>query len=285
MLPEHAPFTSDQRRALDLLLAGFDPVQRGWLSGFLAAPGSPVIAAALPVPAGKLMVLYGTESGNSEVLADRTVKAAKKRGFQAVMKNMSEVSPADLAKAPNLLVIVSTWGDGEPPETAISFYTELMAFQESLAGLRYSVCALGDTSYEKFCQTGKDIDAHLEGLGAVRISNRQDCDIDFEDSYLVWLEDSLSVLTPVSSAAPVAYATAVELPAKEYGKKNPFLAETIDSVILNGVGSSKETLHLEFSLAASGLSYEPGDALAVIPVNSPDAVKAIIQAARLTGNE
>ena len=285
MLPEHAPFTTDQRTALDLLLHGLDPVQRGWLSGFLAA-GAPAASAAAPakVPSAKLTVLYGTESGNSESLADRTVKEAKKRGFQAVMKNMSEISPADLAKAANLLVIVSTWGDGEPPETAISFYKEFMTADLALSGVRYSVCALGDTSYEKFCQTGKDLDARFEALGAVRIFNRQDCDVDYEDSYAGWLEGSLSALAP-ASAALVSFVAPVVVPTVEYGKKNPFPAETIDSVLLNGEGSAKETLHLEFSLAESGLSYEPGDALAVIPVNAPDVVKAVIQAAKLTGNE
>jgi sulfite reductase (NADPH) flavoprotein alpha-component len=285
MLPEHAPFTIDQRTALNSLLHGLDPVQRGWLSGFLAA-GAPASAAAVPakVSAGKLTVLYGTESGNCESLADRTVKEAKKRGFQAVMKNMSEISPADLVKAANLLVIVSTWGDGEPPETAISFYKEFMTADLALSGVRYSVCALGDTSYEKFCQTGKDLDARFEALGAVRVSNRQDCDVDYEESYTGWLESSLAALAP-ASAAPVSFVAPVAVPTVEYGKKNPFPAETLDTVLLNGEGSAKETLHLEFSLAASGLSYEPGDALAVIPVNAPDVVKAIIQAAKLTGNE
>ncbi|MES2923957.1 MAG: assimilatory sulfite reductase (NADPH) flavoprotein subunit [Verrucomicrobiota bacterium] len=285
MLPEHAPFTSDQRQALESLLAGLDPVQRGWLSGFLAASGVPAaVAAPAPAAAGKLTVLYGTESGNSETLADRTVKAAKKRGFQAVMKNMSEISPADLAKATNLLVIVSTWGDGDAPETAVPFYKEFMSSEISLSGVRYSVCALGDTAYERFCQIGKDFDARLEGFGASRVFARQDCDVDYEESYAAWLESSLSALAP-ASAAPVAVAGPTAVPATEYGKKNPFPAETIDTVVLNGEGSSKETLHLEFSLAGSGLSYEPGDALAVLPVNAPDVVKAIIQAAKLTGNE
>ncbi len=284
MLPEHAPFTSDQRKALDSLFFSLDAVQRGWLSGYLAASGSPAVAAPAAAVAGKLTVLYGTESGNSEVLADRTVKAAKKRGFQAVMKNMSEISSADLVKATNLLVIVSTWGDGDPPESAVAFYKEFMSAEISLSNVCFSVCALGDTSYEKFCQTGKDIDARLEGLGAARISARQDCDLDYEEAYATWLEGSLSALAP-ATAAVVGLAAPALAPVSEYGKKNPFPAETIDTVILNGEGSSKETLHLEFSLAASGLSYEPGDALAVIPLNAPDVVKSIIQAAKLTGNE
>jgi sulfite reductase (NADPH) flavoprotein alpha-component len=285
MLPEHAPFNSDQRRALDSLLSTLNPVQSGWLSGFLAASGAPAAAAtSVPAVAGKLTVLYGTESGNSEMLADRTVKAAKKRGFQAVMKNMSEIAPADLAKAANLLVIVSTWGDGEPPETAVSFFKEFMSSELSLSNVRYSVCALGDTAYEKFCQIGKDFDARLEAFGASRISARQDCDVDYEDSYVSWLDNSLTALAPETTPA-VAFITPAPVSAVEFGKKNPFPAEAIDTVVLNGEGSAKETLHLEFSLAGSGLSYEPGDSLAVLPVNAPDVVRAIIQAAKLTGNE
>ena len=159
-----------------------------------------------------------------------------------------------------------------------------MNSQLSLANVRYSVCGLGDTAYEKFCQIGKDFDAKLETFGASRASTRQDCDVDYEDSYVSWLEDTLTALAP--AASPVAFvAPKVTTDLVEYGKKNPFAAETLENIILNGEGSSKETIHVEFSLAGSGLSYEPGDALAVLPVNAPDVVKAIIQAAKLTGNE
>lgn len=282
MLPEHAPFTPDQRIAIDALVSGLDPVQRGWLSGFLAASGTAAPASA-PAAATKLTVLYGTESGNSEVLADRTAKEAKKRGFQAVVKSMADTRAADLAKATNLLVIVSTWGDGEPPEGATAFYKEFMAAELSLSGLSYSVCALGDTSYEKFCQTGKDIDARLETFGAKRISARKDCDVDYEESWSTWLEATLS------SIAPQVSATVVDAPAAgavvEYGKKNPFPSEVLENSLLNGEGSAKETIHLGLSLEGSGLSYEPGDALAVIPVNAPDVVQAVLNAAKLKGTE
>lgn len=286
MLPEYAPFTPDQRTALDSLLASLDPVQRGWLSGYLAAPASAgaVVASGAPASSGKLVVLYGTESGNSEVLADRTVKTAKKRGFQAVMKNMAEISPDDLAKVTNLLVIVSTWGDGEPPETAVSFYKEFMSKDLDLKNVQFSVCSLGDTAYEKFCQIGKDVDARLEALGAKRVSPRVDCDVDYEELYTTWSEASLVALAPTASV-PVSFVAPAAAPAIEYGKKNPFPSETLENILLNGEGSAKETIHLEFSLAGSGLAYEPGDALAVVPVNAPDIVKDLIQAAKLTGTE
>ncbi|MGC4016998.1 MAG: assimilatory sulfite reductase (NADPH) flavoprotein subunit [Luteolibacter sp.] len=287
MLPEHAPFTPDQRRALEAVLSGLDPVQRGWLSGFLAATGTAAApSATAPAAATKLTVLYGTESGNSEVLADRTAKEAKKRGFQAAVKNMSDISAADLAKAGNLLVIVSTWGDGEPPESATTFYKEFMGASLALKDVSFSVCALGDTSYDKFCQTGKDFDTKLEALGAKRVTPRTDCDVDYEENYAAWLNNALSALAP-TAPSPVAAAATPAAPGAlvEYGKKNPFPSEVAESLILNGEGSAKETLHIELSLDGSGLVYEPGDALAVLPVNAPDVVQAVLQAAKLTGTE
>ncbi|MBK1882982.1 assimilatory sulfite reductase (NADPH) flavoprotein subunit [Luteolibacter pohnpeiensis] len=289
MLPEHAPLTPDQRKSLDAILSALDPIQKSWLSGYLAASGSQAAAkpSAGPVKAGKLIVLYGTESGNSEELAARAVKEAKKRGFQAVMKNMSEISPADLVKTSQLLVVVSTWGDGDPPESAAGFYQEFMQGEYSLSSVRFSVCALGDTSYEKFCQIGKDVDARLEKCGAARVAPRQDCDVDYEADFSTWLDASLKALAPteVSIAAPADFSEPVPASTVEYGKKNPFPAEVLDNLLLNGEGTSKETIHIEFSLEGSGLHYEPGDALGVIPINAPDVVQAVLDAAKLTGEE
>lgn len=282
MLPDSSPFSPDQRKALDSLLAGFDALQRGWLSGFLAA-GAAVPAAAAPVSAGKLTVLYGTESGNAESLADRAVKDAKKKGFKAVMKNMADISPADLSKEENLLVIVSTWGDGDAPETAVAFHKQFMAADLKLDGVKFSVCGLGDTSYEKFCEIGKQFDARLEELGGKRVAQRADCDVDYEESFTGWFAAAITALAPTSVvvAAPVA-AVAV---SDEFGKKNPFPSEVIDNVLLNGEGSAKETIHVELSLEGSGMSYEPGDALAVQPTNCPNMVKDILAAAKLKGTE
>ena len=284
MLPDSSPFSSDQRKALDSLLAGFDALQRGWLSGFLAAGAVAPVQAVAPVAAGKLTVLYGTESGNSEQLADRAVKEAKKRGFKAVMKNMSDLAPADLAKTENLLVIVSTWGDGDAPETAVAFHKAFMEQDVKLDGVKFSVCALGDTSYEKFCEIGKQFDARLEKLGATRVAPRADCDVDYEDTYSAWFSAAITALAP-TVAAPVSVAAALTAPTEEFGKKNPFPSEVIDNVLLNGEGSAKETVHVELSLVGSSLSYEPGDALAVQPTNCPNMVKDILAAAKLKGTE
>ncbi len=281
MLPDSSPFSPDQRKALESLLAGFDALQRGWLSGFLAAAHS---AAPALVAAGKLTVLYGTESGNSEQLADRAVKEAKKRGFKAVMKNMSDIAPADLKKTENLLVIVSTWGDGEAPETAVSFHKAFMEQDVNLDGVKFSVCSLGDTSYEKFCEIGKQFDARLEKLGATRVAPRADCDVDYEDTYTAWFASAITALAP-TVAAPVYVAAASVAATEEFGKKNPFPSEVLDNLLLNGEGSAKETVHVELSLAGSGLVYEPGDALAVLATNCPSMVKDILAAAKLKGTE
>jgi sulfite reductase (NADPH) flavoprotein alpha-component len=284
MLPEHAPFTPDQRRILDSLLPDFAPVQAGWLSGYLAASAAAPAASLAPPPAGKLLVLFGTESGNSETLADRAVKEAKKRGFQASMTNMAESSPSELTQAANLLVIVSTWGDGEPPETATTYHHDLMSAELALKDLRFSVCALGDTSYEKFCQTGREIDSRLQALGATRVAGRQDCDVDYEQDFCGWLDRALTALAPTMPVAAQGSAAAVPA-AFGFGKKNPYPATLLESVLLNGRGSDKETLHFGFSLAGSGMCYEPGDALAVVPRNAPDVVRAVLDAAKLSGEE
>jgi len=283
MLPEHAPFTPAQRQTLDSFLPALDAAQRGWLSGFLAATGT--ITASAATPATKLTVLYGTESGNSEELADRAVKEAKKRGFKANMVNMADIAAADLAKYSSLLVIVSTWGDGEPPETATNFYNEFMSADLTLKDVKFSVCALGDTSYEKFCQTGKDIDARLEALGATRIAPRADCDVDYEETYATWLDAVINVIQPAVAAVVAVPAYTATAQVTEFGKKHPFPAELTERVLLNGEGSAKETHHVEFSLEGSGLTYEPGDSLAIHPVNAPDVIKDILQTIGLTGNE
>ncbi|MCW1883297.1 flavodoxin domain-containing protein [Luteolibacter flavescens] len=287
MLPEHAPFSPDQRRAVDLALAGLDASQRFWLAGFLsAAPVSAAAPISAPASSLKLTVLYGSESGNSEKLADLSAKEAKKKGFQATVKNMSDISPADLAKVENLLVIVSTWGDGEPPESATSFYKEFMnGSAVHLPAVRFSVCALGDTAYEKFCQIGKDVDARLEALGATRIAPRQDCDVEYEQPHAEWLAAALKSFGPAAPAAAVVAAPAATHVAEEYGKKNPFPSELLEKVLLNGKGTTKETWHYELSLEGSGLTYDAGDALAVVPVNAPDIVEGILKAAKLSGSE
>lgn len=289
MLPEHSPFSPEQRKTLDGLIVGFSPAQRFWLGGFLSAgaAASAGTAPAASAPSAKLTIVYGSESGNSEKLADLSAKEAKKRGFAASVKNMADLVPADLAKFENLLVIVSTWGDGEPPETATAFYKALMNETVDLSKVKFSVCALGDTSYEQFCKTGKDVDARLETFGATRIHPRQDCDLEYEDLHKTWLDAALTAFGPASSAVADAAAafTAFEAPTSSYSKQHPFQGELLERVLLNGKGTSKETWHYEISLEGSGLTYEPGDSLGIVPLNAPDVIEHMLKAAKLKGTE
>lgn len=287
MLPEHAPFSPQERSSVEALISSLSPEQRLWLAGFLSAGGAALPAAAsnqakVTLP---LTVLYGTESGNSEELADVSAKAAKKRGFKPAVKNMADLSPSDLAKFEHLLIIVSTWGEGDPPENVVSFFDRLMREEVDLSGVKFSVCALGDTSYEKFCHTGKEVDKRLEKLGAKRVHARQDCDVDYEDAHREWLDAALAALAPAAEPVVAMPSVAAPVASSAYGKKNPFPSELLEKVILNGDHSSKETWHYELSLEGSGLIYQPGDALAVLPVNAPDMVEEILAAAKLKGGE
>lgn len=288
VVPQSAPLAPERVASLNSLLKGLPADHLLWIEGYIsglrATSGAAALAVAAPVSAPELTVLYGTESGNSESLADLTVKAAKGKGFKAKAVNMADITVAKLKDIQNLLVIVSTWGEGDPPETASDFYEAFMGDKApKLPNTRFSVLGLGDTSYEEFCKMGKDFDARLETLGAQRIYDRVDCDVDFDDDFAKWHNGALAVLeaetkpaTSSTAAAPVAAAAQVK-----YSRKNPYPSELTERVMLNGEGSAKETIHLEFSLEGSGLEYQTGDALAVVPHNAEDVVNSIIETTKL----
>jgi sulfite reductase (NADPH) flavoprotein alpha-component len=314
-IPDSAPFSEEQRVVLNRLLPTITSSQLTWLTGFIAGvqaalqqPGlspanaleravgpAPGIAPSLPAGGSvsaapvALSIVYGSESGNAQGLAQAARKEAQKRGFKAAVVDMADRSAADLAKEKNLLIITSTWGDGDPPDNAISLHAAVMApGAPSFAGVSYAVCALGDTSYDKFCQTGKDFDRRLAELGARRFFDRVDCDTDYEAPFASWLDGALTSLQKSSGggSSGVSLSVAAEpLAASAYGKKNPFAAPLKEKILLNGRGSEKEVWHHELSLEGSGLSYEPGDSLAVIPENRPADVEALLSAGGFADEE
>lgn len=269
----------------------------GYLAGVLSAgesisSASPAQAPAAAAPAKvPLTIFFATESGNAEALADEAKKQASKKGFKAKAVDLGEVDPSDMEKEENFLVIASTWGEGDPPDRATGFYDKLMAEDApKLEKTRFSVLALGDTSYEHFCKFGKDLDERFEQLGGQRFHPRMDCDVEFEEPFQQWFDAAIDTLlkdvgqpTPVEvSVAAGAEAPPVQEP---YSKKNPFPAPLQERINLNGKGSAKETWHLEFSLEGSGLSYEPGDALGVFPQNCPQYVGEMLRVSGLDGDE
>lgn len=281
--------------------APFDALQRMWLNGFLAGLFSsetstaPVQAAATAAGLGPLLFLFGSQTGSSEGLARRFAKEATKLGFETRVVGMENYSTVDFAKEKRLVIVTSTYGDGEMPDNAQSFWEYLKnGTAPRLENLEYSVLALGDRNYVQFCQAGKAFDARLEELGARRVHPRTDCDVDYEGPSADWFEGlikSLEGAAPSLAGATKAAATDAEAAAEKatsapsFGKSNPFPAILKTNRMLNASGSAKETRHLEIILEGSGLEYEVGDALGVVPSNCPDFVQEILSAAGLDGEE
>lgn len=302
------PFSEKQIHQFQELLSGLDEGQMQWLAGFFTGVSHTIgqnkassdtgvkakPAVSLASSPSPVWVLYGTHTGNSERLAKLTGEKIEAMGIPAKVTSMATFKPRDLKKVENLLIIVSTHGIGEPPIQAEEFYNFLHSKKApALKNLKYSVLALGDSSYVQFCQTGKDFDLVLEKLGAERIGQRVDCDVDYEEDALQWLHEVLPKFNGQSKHGVIPQnndvhisSTSTEQPkAAAYNRKNPYEALVLDKINLNGKGSAKETLHIELSLQDAGLTYEPGDALGVYASNSDRAVDAVLNATQLSGRE
>jgi sulfite reductase (NADPH) flavoprotein alpha-component len=294
MLPETAPFQADQIAALNRIMSTTNAEQRTWLSGFLvgyqAANAPQPAAAAPPARRAPLTILFATESGNAEALADVARKAASKLGFAARVLDMADATPAQVAGAQNLLVIASTWGEGDPPQRAIDFHAALMADDAPrLDGLCYAVLALGDRAYAKFCETGRLFDERFAVLGATRVAERIECDLDYEAPAYAWIDGTLTQLQaelgePEDGAVIHVDFARAPAEASAYSRTRPFEAEITERIKLSGSRSSSETWHLEVSLAGSGMTFEPGDSLGFLPRNDPALVDVVLAASGLAGD-
>ena len=271
IIPENAPFSAEQRAWLNGFLAGV--LNRGAATAGVSAPQT----AKTP-----LLIAFGTQSGNAESLAKRLAREASGRGFAARAAGLDSLQPADLIKDKNILLITSTWGEGDMPDNAVTFWDSINQNGSSpkLDGVQYSVLALGDKNYgDTFCLAGKKLDLRLAELGARRVVDRVDCDVDFDDLAKQWSANAFTALSGGTATAPATIAIAAE-PEEEagYSKKKPFPARLIANTPLNTRGSSKDTRHIAFSLVGSDLTYEVGDALGVFVQNCPEVVDAVIAA-------
>ncbi|WP_308639775.1 assimilatory sulfite reductase (NADPH) flavoprotein subunit [Paenibacillus silvisoli] len=293
----NSPFGQEQVELLNRLLPTLTEGQKIWLSGYLSAAlqiaGAPAgTAAAAPQAAQTVSapsvskdvtVLFGSQTGNSHKLAKKLAGKLQDQGLQVTLSSMIDFKPNALKKVENLLLLVSTHGEGDPPDNAISFYEFLHSKRApQLNDMTFSVLALGDTSYEFFCKTGKDFDERLEELGAKRIAPRVDCDVDFDDAAEQWFSSVLASLGQAAAAAPALTAEAPNATqaaaSTEYSRSNPFQAVVLENLNLNGRGSDRETRHLEISLEGSGIHYEPGDSVGIYPQNHPRLVDELIDA-------
>ncbi len=282
------PFAEDQLGLIRRLVSGATAEQRQWLSGYIAgfqaATEAPVAPSATPTAKTPLIILYATESGNAEALAAAARKSAMRLGFVAKVVDMADTAPDQLAEAKNLLVIASTWGEGDPPQRAEAFLAALNSDDAPrLTDLRFAVLALGDRAYARFCETGKQIDARLEELGARRVTSRIDCDLDYQKPAAAWIDATLREIAPAADAgAAVIHVDFVRPPAED--RARVFDAEIMSQINLNSSRSDVETHHLELSLAGSGLRYEPGDSLGFVPRNDPALVEDVLRVANLSGD-
>jgi sulfite reductase (NADPH) flavoprotein alpha-component len=286
-IPENAPFNLQQRLWLNGFLAGL----------FALADQAAPEASGQTRPAVPLLILFGSQTGTAEKIARELGKEAKARNCNARVVDAAAHATVDWKSEKNLIVVTSTYGDGDMPDNAQGFWDWLQTDDAgALSHLNFAVLALGDTSYEQFCAAGSKIDSRLEQIGAKRMHQRTDCDLDYESAARAWMEGALEKIAQAAGPAPESPAVAAangNHAAKHspppagppHGKHNPFPARLLANRRLNGEGSEKETRHYEIALDDSGLTYEAGDALGVMPVNCPELVNEILAAIGCDGEE
>lgn len=291
LLPERnqTPLNDDQYRLLRQLASVLSLEQTAWIGGYLTgllAKDLTSVQSADDV--ADITILVGSQTGNSEALAEQMHRLAAGRGLKTVIKKMGDYKFPQLKTENNLLVIVSTYGEGEPPDNARELVEYLFSKRApSLTQAQFAVLGLGDSGYEFFCKTAVDFDRRLAELGATRIHPRVDCDVDYESSAEAWMD---AVLNELSTRLETKLHTAdLSSPSvastSAYSRKHPFPAVLLENIVLNGRGSIKETHHLELSLEGSGLAYEPGDVLGVYATNAPDVADALLEALQFGGTE
>lgn len=298
--------SAEQARQLELLAETLSAEQALWISGYFASLSAQrTQPAATAQPAGgdapaRVTILYGSETGNAARVAELARERAAAKGLEARLIDMADYKTRELKSETHLLVVTATHGEGDPPDPAAGFYEFVMSRKApTLADAHYTVLSLGDSTYEHFCQTGKDFDARLEALGATRLIERVDCDVDFDEPAEAWVDRVVAALAEslpaAGEAAPAAGPTG--LPASltqllqadgaaprtrpRHDRKNPFEARLLDSIVLNGRGSDKDTRHIELTIEESALAFEPGDSLGIVAENDPALVEAVIEAAGL----
>ena len=306
MLPEQqntnintsAVLDANQLASLQQTIGSYSPLQLAWASGYLAAKSenSPVAQANSAIApqvqvAPTLTILYASQTGNAKGVAKQLSDSASAAGVKVNFKNIADYKVKSLKSETHLLIVASTNGEGEPPDDALAFHEFLQSKKApNLPNLSYSVLSLGDSSYEFFCQTGKDFDERLQALGAKQVSARVDCDVDYDDEANAWTtsivktlkEELTQSVEPLGNIVNLAVA---ETLTSQFDKKNPFTAQLSVSQKITGRDSAKNVAHVEIDLADSGLTYQPGDALGVWFENSAELVDELLTALSLAADE
>jgi len=299
-----SPLPEDRLAALAHVTEGLDANGLWWLSGYAAglASRSAGTAATIALPiaeaeaAGRLTIVYGSQTGNAKRLAEQLARQSEGAGLAVRLLRADAYPTRELKDERTLYLVVSTQGDGDPPDDARAL-VEFIAGKRApqLKQLRYAVLALGDSSYPQFCAIGQKLDERLAELGATRLLPRGDADLDIETVATPWLAQALAkARDALKRAAPLATVTPLRpLPAAPaHGRNAPFAAELLLNQRLVSRASSvgrpgpdKDVRHIELSLEGSGLHYEPGDALGLWPSNPPALVEQVLSTLQLDGDE
>ncbi|ELI6422939.1 assimilatory sulfite reductase (NADPH) flavoprotein subunit [Aeromonas veronii] len=290
-----SPLSDEQQRQLGQVLSTLNTQQLAWVSGYLyglsqTGQQSVAASAAVAAPSGSLTILYGSQTGNAKGVATAIKAQAEARGLPVTLASMADYKPKQLKKESHLLVVVSTYGEGEPPESAVDLFEQLKKGKiGKLDGLKFAVLGLGDSSYEFFCQTGKDFDDFLAKAGAERIYELASLDVDYQDAAKSWGEQALNAIATTLStgvaSSSVASAVQQAVGHSQYSKENPFPARLSVNQKITGRDSTKDIRHIEINLADSGLTYQPGDALGVWFDNDAELVGEVLALTGLSGDE
>ncbi len=286
------PLDAAQTETVQNALNGLTPAQLQWVSGYVAglAAGQDTAQSAVVQPAtdpGRtLTILYGSQTDNGRGVAEQLEQSAIEHGFAVKLVSLADYKPANIKRESLVSLVISTHGEGDPPDDAELFHEFLLSGKApKLNHLKFSVLALGDSSYVNYCQTGRELDARLKELGAQQTLPIVECDLDYEEPASRWAEDVLKRLPDeLASVAEVPRLHAVR-PIVPYDKHRPFEAEVLTNQKITGAKSSKDVRHIELSLEGSGLSYEPGDSLAVIADNPPQLIEELLDTLGFSGDE
>lgn len=306
VLPTTSPLPEQAGALLDQLSTQLDAPALWWASGYLAgmaqrhapAAGLAVVHATTAAASRATTIVYGSQTGNGKRIAEALAQRLHDAGVSARLLRADAYRLHELEGERQLLIVISTQGDGDPPDDARDFVEHLLGKRApKLPNLKFAVLGLGDSSYPKFCEIARRLDERLTELGASRWLPRADADVDIDAIAQPWIDaaiahaatpDAAATPRPATMSAPLATVTPLRPTAtssREHARERPFNAEVLVNQRITGRGSSKDVRHLELALGDSGLSYEPGDALGVWPTNSPESVAAILATLHLDGDE
>ena len=283
-----SPLSEQQLNALFTLSSGLNREQIIWLNGYFQGllGASTVVQPAAFAARKHLKILYGTHTGRSKIIAGKLAEKLSGRGVDVQSFALDEYKSRQLSTETNVVFIVSTHGEGEPPTMAEDFHAFITGKRSpKLPNLSFSVVALGDKSYKLFCQTGIDINQALTKAGAKEILPILKLDVDYEEEADRWINTFADTFADGSSASVSPASAPAAIREVEYSRKKPFIGTVIDKVKITGQGSDKEVYHVEISLEGSGIIYEPGDSVGILANNPPALVEAILKQTNLNGSE